>query len=78
MFAIGGYNTLRICDKTGWTHALVKPESGSIYGMQWCSDSTQLAAASATGTVMLGQIVQRYVTNYRLEVCPVQVATHLF
>ena len=30
-FAVGSFNTLRLCDKIGWSHSLDKPATGSIY-----------------------------------------------
>ena len=28
---MGSFNTLRLCDKIGWSHSLDKPSTGSIY-----------------------------------------------
>ena len=28
---VGSFNTLRLCDKIGWSHSLDKPTTGSIY-----------------------------------------------
>ncbi|CAG0919935.1 unnamed protein product, partial [Notodromas monacha] len=30
LFAVGSFNTLRLCDKAGWSHSLEKPNSGSV------------------------------------------------
>ena len=43
LFAVGSFNTLRLCDKIGWSHSLDKPATGSIYKIAWSSDGTQVA-----------------------------------
>ena len=40
-FAVGSFNTLRLCDKIGWSHSLDKPSTGSIYKISWSADGTQ-------------------------------------
>ena len=42
MFAVGSFNTLRLCDKIGWSHSLEKPATGSIYKIAWSADGTQV------------------------------------
>ncbi|XP_026683019.1 intraflagellar transport protein 80 homolog [Diaphorina citri] len=70
MFAVGSYNTLRLCDKVGWSHSLDKPDTGSVYDLVWSSDATQIAGACANGSLLLGTIIQRsksshcYVYNF--------------
>lgn len=64
-FAVGGYNSLRLCDKAGWTYAVDKPATGSVYSLQWSSDGTRLAGACASGDVVLGQLVMRTVSSVR-------------
>ena len=44
MFAVGSFNTLRLCDKIGWSHSLEKPATGSIYKIAWSADGTQVRA----------------------------------
>ena len=75
MFAVGSYNTLRVCDKLGvrfglyginlnkWSYALSKPESGSIFNISWTPDGTQMACAGGSGSVIFGHIVDRYVSS---------------
>jgi len=43
LFAAGSFNTLRLCDKTGWTYSKQKTETGSILNIAWTSDGTQLS-----------------------------------
>uniref|UniRef100_A0A4W6C2E8 Intraflagellar transport 80 homolog (Chlamydomonas) n=1 Tax=Lates calcarifer TaxID=8187 RepID=A0A4W6C2E8_LATCA len=35
VFAMGSFNTLRLCDKTGWSYALEKPNTGSLFTLAW-------------------------------------------
>ena len=46
MFAVGSFNTLRLCDKIGWSHSLEKPATGSIYKIAWSADGTQVRKES--------------------------------
>ncbi|XP_076654233.1 intraflagellar transport protein Oseg5 isoform X1 [Halictus rubicundus] len=58
-FAVGSFNTIKLCDKTGWSYSLEKINSGSIYCIAWSSDSTQIAMACSNGTVLTGHIIDR-------------------
>jgi len=58
-FAVGSYNILRLCDKTGWTHSRERIKSGSIIDMIWTSDGTQLAGAGGNGSVIFAQVIDR-------------------
>ena len=44
-FAVGSFNTLRLCDKIGWSHSLDKPSTGSVYKISWSGDGTQVIMA---------------------------------
>ncbi|XP_019878422.2 intraflagellar transport protein 80 homolog [Aethina tumida] len=61
LFAVGSYNTLRLCDYSGWSRSLDKPNTGCIYKMAWSGDGTQLAAACANGHVLFAHVVERNV-----------------
>mmetsp|Transcript_6247 Transcript_6247/g.15948 ORF Transcript_6247/g.15948 Transcript_6247/m.15948 type:complete len:765 (-) Transcript_6247:257-2551(-) len=67
-FAVGSFNMLRLCDRTGWSLSRSAPDSGSIYSISWTSDGTQLAAAGGNGAVCFGQIVDREVSWSHYEV----------
>ncbi|CAN0062496.1 unnamed protein product, partial [Choristocarpus tenellus] len=67
-FAVGAFNTLRLCDKTGWSHSRERPQSGSIFSIAWTPDGTQLAGAGGNGTVVFGQVVERSLEWENLEV----------
>ncbi|XP_076755715.1 intraflagellar transport protein Oseg5 [Xylocopa sonorina] len=58
-FAVGSFNTIKLCDKTGWSHSLEKVTTGSIYSIAWSSDSTQVAMACSNGIVLTGHIIDR-------------------
>ena len=58
-FAVGGYNVLRLCDKTGWTHCRERMQSGSILDIAWTSDGTQFACAAGNNSVVFAQVVDR-------------------
>eukprot|EP00752_Nemacystus_decipiens_P011443 g10162.t1 len=58
-FAVGAFNTLRLCDKTGWSHSRDRPQSGSLTSLVWTPDGTQLAAAGGNGSVVFGQVIER-------------------
>ena len=45
--SVGSFNTLRLCDKIGWSHSLDKPATGSIYKIAWSADGTQVAGSRA-------------------------------
>ncbi|ORY48676.1 WD40 repeat-like protein [Rhizoclosmatium globosum] len=59
MFAVGLFNTLRVCDKLGWSYAVEKPECGSIFNIAWTPDGTQVACAGGNGAVVFGHIIDR-------------------
>ncbi|KAI9344345.1 WD40-repeat-containing domain protein [Obelidium mucronatum] len=59
MFAVGLFNTLRVCDKLGWSYAVEKPDCGSIFNIAWTPDGTQIACAGGSGAVVFGHIIDR-------------------
>ncbi|EGD77117.1 hypothetical protein PTSG_07451 [Salpingoeca rosetta] len=74
-FAVGGYNSVRLCDRAGWSYAVDKPATGSVYEVQWSHDGTRLAGACASGDVLLGQLVMRSVSSPRYVVTQTGPAT---
>uniref|UniRef100_A0A2C9JF99 Uncharacterized protein n=1 Tax=Biomphalaria glabrata TaxID=6526 RepID=A0A2C9JF99_BIOGL len=58
MFAIGSFNTLRLCDRSGWSYALEKPNTGSIFNIAWSSDGTQIAGACGNGQVIFANVIE--------------------
>ena len=59
LFAIGSYNTIRLCDQAGWSHSLVKPKNGAVYKLAWSSDGTRVAAGCADGNVVFGNVLEQ-------------------
>ncbi|KAM7413006.1 hypothetical protein PAMA_020407 [Pampus argenteus] len=59
VFAMGSFNTLRLCDKTGWSYALEKPNTGSVFSLAWSADGTQLAGACGNGHVIFAHVVEQ-------------------
>ncbi|XP_064614881.1 intraflagellar transport protein 80 homolog [Liolophura sinensis] len=68
LFAIGSFNTLRLCDKAGWSYALEKPTTGSIFALAWSSDGTQVGGACGNGQVIIANIVERRLEWKNFEV----------
>mmetsp|Transcript_5293 Transcript_5293/g.8626 ORF Transcript_5293/g.8626 Transcript_5293/m.8626 type:complete len:779 (+) Transcript_5293:121-2457(+) len=58
-FAVGSYNIVRLCDKTGWTHCRQRLQCGSVLNLAWTSDGTQFACAGGNGSVVFAQVVDR-------------------
>ena len=58
-FAVGSFNTLRLCDKIGWSHSLDKPATGSIYKIAWSADGTQVAGACGNGQVIFAHVIEK-------------------
>jgi WD40 repeat protein len=58
-FAVGSFDTISLCDKTGWTHSRSRTRSGSVLSLEWSGDGTHLAGAGANGAVIFGQVVDR-------------------
>ena len=67
-FAVGSYNSIRICDKTGWAHCRDPCKTGSIFKIAWSSDSTQLAGAGGSGAVCFAMMVDRKMTFDKFEI----------
>ncbi|CAM9962929.1 unnamed protein product [Heterosigma akashiwo] len=59
-FAVGAFDHLRLCDKTGWAHSRDRPQgAGSFLALAWTADGTQCAGAGAGGAVAFAQIVEK-------------------
>jgi intraflagellar transport protein 80 len=67
MFAVGAFEMLRLCDKTGWTHSFDKPESGSVLSLSWNNDGTVVAGAGGSGAVIFGYTVDRQMAYANFE-----------
>lgn len=58
-FAVGAFNMLRLCDKTGWSCCREQTKVGSLLDVSWTADGTQLAGAGGNGGIVLAQLVER-------------------
>lgn len=67
VFAVGAFEMLRLCDKTGWSHSFDKPKSGSLLSLSWSNDGTTVAAAGGNGSVTFGYMVDRQLTYANIE-----------
>jgi WD40 repeat protein len=52
-FAVGSFNMISLCDRTGWAHSRSSTDSGSILSLKWAADGTHIAGAGASGTLSL-------------------------
>lgn len=70
LFAVGSFEALHLCDRTGWAYSKAKPpQCGSLLGLAWAPDSTMLAGAGGSGAVVFGQLVDVEIEHGRLSVC---------
>lgn len=67
-FAVGSFNLIRLCDKTGWTHCRERVAAGSLLDIAWTSDGTQCACAGGNGAVVFAQVVDRRIEWKNTEV----------
>ncbi|PAA76732.1 hypothetical protein BOX15_Mlig022764g2, partial [Macrostomum lignano] len=59
LFLVGSFNSIRLCDRCGWSYSLEKLDCGSVFNVCWSSDSTQAVAAGGNGRVIFCQVVGR-------------------
>lgn len=67
VFAVGAYEMLRLCDKSGWTHSFDKPQCGSLLDLSWTNDGTVVSGAGGNGGVAFGYIVDRKLNWSNIE-----------
>ena len=67
-FAVGSFDMIRLCNKTGWTYSFNKIDSGSIFKLSWSQDGSTVAGAGGNGSVVFGSIIDRTVTWKNTEV----------
>ncbi|XP_067210138.1 intraflagellar transport protein 80 homolog isoform X2 [Linepithema humile] len=66
-FVVGSFNTIKLCDKNGWSHSMEKVNTGSIYNIAWSSDGTQVAMACSNGKLLTGNIINRRLESDNYE-----------
>lgn len=67
LFSVGGFNTLKLCDKAGWSYSLDKPQCGTVLKLAWSNDGTQVGVATGCGQIILSQVVGRRIEWRHLE-----------
>lgn len=45
-FCIGSFNTIKLCDKSGWSHIMQELEKGSVMDVSWNPDSMIVVLAT--------------------------------
>ena len=58
-FAVGAYDLLKLCDRTGWSCSRESPRSGAIMDICWTADGTQLVGAGGAGALVFAHVVER-------------------
>jgi len=66
-FAVGSFQTLKLCEKTGWCRCRASPQCGSVLDIAWTTDGTQLVGAGGNGTVAFAQVIERHVECDNVE-----------
>lgn len=67
-FAVGSFEMIRLCDKSGWSYSFVKHEGGSLMKLSWDHDGNIVAGAGGNGYVLFGYIVDRHLSWGNVEV----------
>ncbi len=75
VFAVGSFNSLRLCDKSGWCHGLERTSTGSIMNVAWSDDCTQVAAACFDGKVVFAHCIEKHLHWHEFEVVQVSRKT---
>jgi len=68
LFAVGSFEMIRLCDKSGWSYSFVKHEAGSLMKLSWDAYGNIIAGAGGNGYVLFGYIVDRHLSWENIEV----------
>lgn len=68
LLAVGTYNTVLLCDRSGWTHCKHRLQTGSLFNISWTQDGTQFACAGGNGAVVFCQVVGEALESGRVRV----------
>lgn len=71
-FAIGSFNTIVLCDKSGWTHCACRVVTGSVLDLAWSFDGTEVAGGCASGNLLRAYITGRRVETAHYEVVAIE------
>eukprot|EP00033_Pygsuia_biforma_P003426 GCRY01003755.1.p1 GENE.GCRY01003755.1~~GCRY01003755.1.p1 ORF type:complete len:862 (+),score=264.97 GCRY01003755.1:209-2794(+) len=61
LFAVSAFNTLWLCDQSGWIQSRTAHTNGSATTLEWSPDGTELAVAMHNGAVCFAHILERSV-----------------
>lgn len=67
-FAVGAYEMLRLCDKTGWSYSFDKIKTGTITKICWSPDGTVCAGSGGNGRTCYAQLIDRSLSWSNWEV----------
>ncbi|XP_055685320.1 intraflagellar transport protein 80 homolog [Lutzomyia longipalpis] len=69
LLAIGGFNMLKLCHYSGWSYSTCRfPQNvGSLYGLNWSPDGTQIVAGCGNGALLFGHIIDRQLMSRNLK-----------
>uniref|UniRef100_A0A061RJ59 Intraflagellar transport protein 80-like n=1 Tax=Tetraselmis sp. GSL018 TaxID=582737 RepID=A0A061RJ59_9CHLO len=68
LLAVGSFETMHLCDRTGWAYSKAKPRgSGGLLSLAWSPDSTMVAGAGGSGAVVFAQLVDVELESGRLS-----------
>uniref|UniRef100_A0A336MI21 CSON001587 protein n=1 Tax=Culicoides sonorensis TaxID=179676 RepID=A0A336MI21_CULSO len=62
LLAVGGFNMLKLCHPTGWSYSNTRftdDSVGSLFGLTWSTDGTQVSAGSGSGHLIFGYIIEK-------------------
>jgi len=66
-FAVGAYEMLKLCDKTGWTYSFNKTNVGSLMKLRWSPDGTICAGAGGNGTLIFAHTIDKTINRENWE-----------
>ena len=75
LFAVGSFNSLRLCDRSGWCHGLERSTTGSIMNVSWSDDGTQVAAACFDGKILFAHCIEKHLQWHEFEAVQVSRKT---
>lgn len=61
LIALGSFNTILLCNQSGWLHEPTRIDVQTFQNLAWSTDSTQIVAATGSGQVIHGHLVDRQV-----------------
>ncbi|KAF7629993.1 hypothetical protein Mgra_00009022 [Meloidogyne graminicola] len=67
MFAVGSYNLLRLCDRSGWSYSMERPNCGSILCLSWSPDCLQLIGGCSNGQLLHAHIIEKRLIWEQIE-----------